>query len=88
MVLDSMYLSALAAEMVEPNNTMFTGLDANGSSYLISVFVSPFACPQSMEERCMLLKDLSHPVRLSDSAPSVSRAGRGAKGRVSSSDWI
>ncbi|KAI8867235.1 hypothetical protein GQ42DRAFT_164927 [Ramicandelaber brevisporus] len=66
MVLDSMRLSIIAARMVEPDNTMFTGLEVYRLSDLMCAFFTSITYPQSREERFMVRRFLSYALNAID----------------------
>ncbi|KAI8867234.1 hypothetical protein GQ42DRAFT_164925 [Ramicandelaber brevisporus] len=66
MVLDSMRLSIIAARMVEPENTMFTGLEVYRLSDLVCAFFTSITYPQSREERFMIRRFLSYALNAID----------------------
>ncbi|KAI8867236.1 hypothetical protein GQ42DRAFT_59608 [Ramicandelaber brevisporus] len=66
MVLDSMRLSIIAARAVEPDNTMFTGLEVYRLSDLICAFFTSITYPQSREERFMIRRFLSYALNAID----------------------
>ncbi|KAI8874476.1 hypothetical protein GQ42DRAFT_648 [Ramicandelaber brevisporus] len=67
MILDSMYLSVIAARIVEPETTMFTGLDIHKLSGLINAFFAYLTYPNTREERFMVRRFLSYALDAIDS---------------------
>ncbi|KAI8867237.1 hypothetical protein GQ42DRAFT_59591 [Ramicandelaber brevisporus] len=66
MVLDSMRLSIMAARIVEPDNTIFTGLEVYRLSDLMCAFFTSITYPQSREERFMVRRFLSYALNAID----------------------